>query len=64
MSRHANVCVWKAWLNRQDAGKKKWVHGDLPGGLVTENQLCHAGDPGLIPGYGTETLRAKGKLSP
>ena len=56
------VCVYKAWLKRQDAGKKKWVDGHLPGGPVAENQLCNAGDPAAIPGRGT--LRAEEKLSP
>ena len=31
---------------------------------MVKNLACKAGDPGLIPGWGTEVPHAKGQLTP
>ena len=38
--------------------------GDFSGGPVVKNLPTNAGDTGLIPGLGTKTPHATGKLSP
>ena len=37
---------------------------DFPGGPVVKNSPSNAGDPGLIPGWGTKIPHAAGQLSP
>ena len=38
--------------------------GDFPGGPVVKNSPSNAGDVGLIPGRGTKSPHATGKLNP
>ena len=40
------------------------VNRDFPGGPVVKNPPYNAGDAGSIPGQGTKTPHAVGKLSP
>ena len=37
--------------------------GDLPGGPVVKNLPSNAGNLGVIPGWGTNSLHAAGQLS-